>query len=711
MNGYDDLEMPDPNHETFATGWPYPAQPLSSLTWSHLLQHHLLDAIGISSTFLFITLAVAAGMVHGSPTGSHLGWLVEESSKLAPSIFPILFATVLGKALRSIGRFRAELGVDLGTLQALMGVRTLSQAFSNLAEVRSFTMTSLSLLVLWCLSPLGGQASLRVLGRTNETATEEVGVRYLDTGPLAHLYTQMWTSRLSGSRESGMDAMLRTGYVGALMQSLEAKLETEDIWGNVKIPRLECLSEVVFGEDGSGRDATKVHEVECYSSLIGLPVVGLSGRDTADFILETSYVSLACNEAKNVSKDELWTSRTYENQPDPDGWFGGLNMTYMFPDSNLSAVDPYHDYEDRWASRVSGFLGLNRSSSRPQIPQALSINLAWLEGTFKKEITESDGSETHFDTQIFLENRSYNETNCTATRQFVEAKIHCHQGVCAALGVRPLAFENLSPNYTAFDYWASIILDIITTDTQRYTQDWSAAPSSITEYFLSDSSALPLPERNTGNSEAQIVKLSGVPHDVFSRRLSMLLNTYIQLWMSGSSFIRNLPMDDLSEYGTEHAPSDGLRMYDISADEIGYYNNYYPDDLYSLAQQGQTPFIGASTNVTVTRYTEVYQAQPVWVALLMITSMMLVFSGVLGIVCAILTTTPDRFDPVIGQTYDNPAISVLSGGNTLNYKERARILRKVVVRTGDVSGGADVGRVGLGTIGNVQPLRRRKLYR
>lgn len=74
------------------------------------------------------------------------------------------------------------------------------------------------------------------------------------------------------------------------------------------------------------------------------------------------------------------------------------------------------------------------------------------------------------------------------------------------------------------------------------------------------------------------------------------------------------------------------------------------------------------------------------------------------------TRGPDIFDPLIGLTYNNGSLGLPNPGSTLDTNTRARLLRDMTVRLGDVVGGESVGMVGVGRAPEVAPLVQGRLY-
>lgn len=124
-------------------------------------------------------------------------------------------------------------------------------------------------------------------------------LRYLDNGPLGNIFTQIG---LIDGNDGMLPVTIRDGYLAALMQDERTKIGPRDVWGNVKITRIESLDVSLADSDGWVHMVDRV-EVESYSSLSGLPIVGIRGIGEAKirFTVETSYVTLSCPSVDRVS--------------------------------------------------------------------------------------------------------------------------------------------------------------------------------------------------------------------------------------------------------------------------------------------------------------------------------------------------------------------------------------------------------------------------
>lgn len=94
------------------SGWPH--RPLL-LTQSRRAKYLsiAIDSVLLIFAILFLALTAGALVVSGRGVGDKSGKLVEEAAKLGPTVFPIVFAALTGRALKAIGRFRSEKGIEV----------------------------------------------------------------------------------------------------------------------------------------------------------------------------------------------------------------------------------------------------------------------------------------------------------------------------------------------------------------------------------------------------------------------------------------------------------------------------------------------------------------------------------------------------------------------------------------------------------------------
>jgi hypothetical protein len=557
----------------------------------------------------------------------------------------------------------------------------------------------LTLTLFWALSPLGGQASLRLLYKTPAGAPSLLPVRYLDTGPLGNIWVA--EGMIAGSNVTlnggGLPLSLEVAYGAALMQSSSQKSSFNDAWGNIKVPRIDRLNSSKADSNGwISVDRVTIND-RAFTSLLGIPIVGASsqagGPSRLDFQFETSHIALSCQPFELFKYS---TNTNSFNQPILDY---GLNV------SCTNCVNWQHN------DNIEGNTAFFHS-------RAMSFLGAPLESSEKAQITDLSARTIQFVSGIGNATHAI-RASCLVTQHVLEITAKCDPSkapACRADRIRRGATHNRSENLTAFDYWGTYVLDRISAASMRPKGDSNIWWSSPSELFLNDSSKLPIIP-STLSDKSSAVDLRRVSLSAFEDRAAMLLNTYLQIFMAPSAtFADNLNLPgtnlSLSIYGPEHNLTNGLLTM---ADKAYWMNNFaisggsMPPPMTAL-RNAAAPFIGASATASVTSLVEVYRVDWPWLTVLALAGSTLLAAGIAGIYLSTRTLAPDIFDAVTGLTIDNPYMKVADGGSVLGSTERVRLLRDVRVMVGDVSGDGHVGKIALGLAGNVDRLSRRRLY-
>lgn len=556
-----------------------------------------------------------------------------------------------------------------------MNTNSVSDSLSHIFTVPKSPLVW-CLVFTWVLSPLGGQGSLRLIHRSNSDIKDIHELRYWDAGPLGNLYAYNW---VWPSNDGGYALSTRDIYLAGLMQSAKAKTGPLDQFGNVKIPRLPNAN--TSDEDADGWFSTARGNIrpEEYSSLLGIPIIGLSGLSAAkvEFTIETSYVDVSCPKMEFIS-----------NVRPPRG----MNITCL----DCSRGKP-GDGSDLYTARLKSFLG----SPFPELTAAQKLNASY---TQPKRI--------QFNSAVL--NGGYpsggtSQATCTITQRLVEVFIECIKGDCAATKIRPSRADHRGANFTNFDFWASVVLDMITQTSQDKARGSQVTlGASTSELFLENSNAVPLQQAQVLFSLGDVVtNLSTVSADLFSARASVLLNTGLQTFMCPTGFAGNFSTN-LTLYGPDHTPTDGLStIFNKSSLSIVQILDG------GFAELGNTViFIAASTNATVTRQIEVYLPTDkyLWVVVLVISATFLFLMGLIGLCLRFGTMAPNVFDPVMGLTYDNKYMPSASQESPLDAEDRFKVLANERIRLGYVESNDMIAKVVFGEEAHVSPLSKKMRY-
>jgi hypothetical protein len=260
---------------------------------------------------------------------------VIQATKLAPSLWPILFAAVLGNAIKCFARWKAERGSRLGvsaaslecwqttdhtqSLEQLTNSQTFGSTIGTIVALRTFGLYTLCLILLWGLNPLGSQASFRGVylkerfsdGFRNLTIADSSMLSRgsdlqlgLDSNAAANLvYTTAFaaiessTQYVNRNSDAFQILIARLGGMKSVSQSTSM-----DPWGNVKMPNLKLLT----GYDAKSPERwvdVPGGELTNYVSLIGVPVSGIpiSSTENLTFTLSAPVDNLAVSNQRRLS--------------------------------------------------------------------------------------------------------------------------------------------------------------------------------------------------------------------------------------------------------------------------------------------------------------------------------------------------------------------------------------------------------------------------
>ena len=183
--------------------------------------------------------------------------------------------------------------------------------------MRRYGILSLTIVLLWSISPLGGQSSLRILELESSLEQSFSNVRYFD---------------VNHDLEDGLESVMQlqgpvTAMIGTFSASMLAAKDVQrspvDSWGNVKVPMLDELSPWA-SEDSSDpwitvpKDTSQVS----YTAFTGLMFSGVHDTGKSQFSLETSYMQLKCMDGTPFTSDvnltAVFENRLYvHNESDP----------------------------------------------------------------------------------------------------------------------------------------------------------------------------------------------------------------------------------------------------------------------------------------------------------------------------------------------------------------------------------------------------------
>lgn len=556
--------------------------------------------------------------------------------------------------------------MQLGTLELLLASQTVWGTFESQVLLRRFTTVGVHLFLLWSLSPLGGQGSLRLLTTRMDTLSNPGGgLVYLPTGAML---TNMTASVFAQADATTGLAATNSLYNGNLLSPDSVKRAGQDVWGNIKIPSLKTVDDVEASAQG-WKAVPPILSPDDYTSLAGLPISGLLRKagSLEDFDFQNAYLELDCHISLNVSKND-------------DGWVDDLGLVWSA--SNGSAA--FHDKLS--GTQTSFFLDTNTPTDTDRQTALFydqnSTTLAM--DSLQKPRNILYGSE--YEVPNSTDPRGVFALairNCTVHQRYIEARARCTDDGCNVVAIRPSAkYANRNPNLTRLEDPA--IAYNLMRNLPLATGSFRVGDSAPTELYIRGS------EMPFGRASSDQPAILNITNDMFAAKFQLLLNTYYQLSLAPLAYTASLP-----------APSDSTWNLLQKFDSSGGADN-------------ELPFVPLMANSTVTTIFEVYECNYLWFALLLTSSVTLIMLGSIGTALSHLCHAPDMIGFVSSFTYNNPYMEVPSGGESMGAMERARLLRNMRVKIGDASSDQDVGHIVFATVhraNTVADLNAAKLYR
>ncbi|QPC76121.1 hypothetical protein HYE68_006873 [Fusarium pseudograminearum] len=643
--------------------------------------------VGVSIPLLVIPIVYAillAAMVylHGK-TQSSFGDAVLEILSVASTLWPILFAAVLGPVLKTVALFQAERGSTLGSLEFLLTSQTTASALKNFVTMGWIGSWAIVVLTAWSLSPLGGQAALRSLHRhQNPVSMQKPAAYYLGnnrsdiyqhyfdgtggvnsaSSPSLSLIYDM-TTVLSASF-STQDTLVShansssPNYHDAIV-GLGGKLEASrsgrrDLWRNIRIPFIELLPEY-RSDDPHAWIPVPDDEIVPYASLIGLPIRNGSseGPGNSTMKVHSRYMTLSCGKAFNgtemVSNGSraLWLHDTSSKYAltgqfiDQASTNGLRNIWLDFPNNSVTA------------EHLDGPL--------PFAPRS-KLQLI-MGGSCWYQITAQESQRTPM-IQACDISTSYIDMEVTCNRPAVDAGL-----VCQADRVRHAPSYPIKGNLTAFSNGESPKQILIELTYMGASQD--PEESTVLETYLRDPPGLF--RRSPGvytNSDYRTTTdlgcFTAVPTEILERRLATALNTIIM-----SSY----PLDVL-------VGGKGL-VFEHWQNTTALWKEF-KRDIYVLSKP--------------------------WFAMTMLSTVVLMICAIANIIIRQRIKAPDILDSITGLTRDSQFIDLPQIGSGRSGSDQLATIKNVKVRIGDIYPEREVGRIALTTELNSPELRWNRSY-
>jgi hypothetical protein len=390
--------------------WPPKPRPIRTLISWDKIWNVIFDLCLILLSIPFFVLFGLAVKTDGEPiAASFYAECLISAAKYGPTAFPIFFAIVVGHLMATVATWRIERGERILILEQLLGSKTIGATIGTFFKLRSFSILGLALIGLWAMSPLGGQAALRIASIDLKYSTQITNFSTVNFDSEPFVYASARTS-------FGIltDAIFGSSLLGPPIM----KASAQDTWGHMKIPLIDQLEGYSNDVDFHWYPVPNNTNVT-YSSLVGLPTLPRIENANASFAFSTSYWSLACADLRLINRSDI--------------------------SQNMSGIPPIQPYS------ITVPLVYNFSIAAPA-PK--NFNLSSLPANSRPVVVQS----RHIDSRQMF-------THCNWTRTFVEVEAYCVSSKCSVTNMRndekpqnfsvwnsglatPIAIENIATLYT-----------------------------------------------------------------------------------------------------------------------------------------------------------------------------------------------------------------------------------------------------------------------
>lgn len=608
-----------------------------------------LDLVLTAPPILFLVYAGLLCKHRGSPISQDPVPSLREASIYGPTVFPIAFAAVAGNFLKAFAAWKLERGISVLSLHSLLRSHSVFSAYAT--PLYLFTVNAMTpvIMLLWALSPLGGQAALRVVETAPSNASQAWNYSYLDfEGQLPH----------SGPESSAGMSLLPSivGTFSTLLTSPHAtKVSTQDIFGNVKIPLVEAYREaknLSLGYDWY----TVGNETDLkYSSMAGIPVLAADGqgfRGNTSFDLETSYMYANCTMRHVQPKSFKWWTNYKNSLP-------GSNLARRYTNGRNLVVDYQSQVTDINSTAVLTYT---------------SIDEYW------DPIDHPGSNETAV---------KYGLTNatCHLSTSYVKAAVACHESDCRVERMRSMYKPTNETIITVIDGVKLFrpydpFLETFINSTDTVWSDLSAYKLAVTplEAFFVDPDTPYQSDTVLSNEAPDYAALGDA---VFSRRMTQLLNTF---WLA--SIAPNSVSGNIDFSNSTSTTGSSLSKRSLSA-------------------------LAVSSTGTLTPDVTVLRVNGAWLGVLLAATAAMLGAAVGSAAFGVIRRGPDLLEYEIGLLRNSPYLNIgtASASSMEGGSEQTRRLKDVRVCLGDITPGEENGYVAIATVDGAVPISQQDANR
>ena len=420
-------------------------------------------------------------------------------------------------------------------LEQLIGSQSLGGTLERAVKLRRYNLIGIAVILLWLLSPLGGQSSLRILDIENRDVISSTQITYYNAT------ARPQTSVLAGEGSSFADLKIVASlFQATLLESNRSRTSPVDLWNNVKIPRLRQLSP--FTEAALDNEWISIDNNAniAWSSLTGLLIKGLPLDGISTFVISSTYLDLACSDDTPVtSLDDLANISTGT----------AVNLT-----NGAWNFETYSNYLTTEEVVTSSYMGESLSSDG-HLPLSL---------TYVSDVSTLANSPT-------ANSNAVDVYNCSLDLATVESNTTCHGDSCTVTSMKRSPDPSHSMPFSSLEY-GQLLNDLCLLGGLVNGGKATAGGHCATDYYLLGETS---PLSYVTQEDPPLPNFPSIKGPVFAERLTTLLNTAWQISLAPI----NLPLGSSANF-SQITPDGGTGATDTTATVARQVPHYSTNMLY-----------------------------------------------------------------------------------------------------------------------------------
>ncbi|OAP55757.1 hypothetical protein AYL99_09909 [Fonsecaea erecta] len=562
-------------------------------------------------------------------------FLIEFNGQMTTA-FTIVFVTVISTLVRRYALWKAQTGARVSDLEQLQGSISLPSTLKLIWSLRAFTTMSAALVAIWSFYYLGSQASKLEFQRVDSRPYHKMVGYTASAGPLSGFSSSYDNTYLSFSIDELNAALISTvSFTKPDYDAGTAVPKGTDSIGSAILPDLNAILDQGWWVDNVGY-------VPPHPGRHGWVNVAhqsqLKGSDDYTAFLGRGTYFVLASDAYGPMSVQV------------NNFLGDFTLptSYLAVSCGRATTLPYDSFPK--GTYMNQSVSFNMTQVRSDAPQDV-------DGHPLREFNLSTRWIPYNDQNIFSYGSSRQTCNITSVK--VEMKVHCGVTGCFPNKMRyakNMPRRNATSFSTPFD-------------------DDAFAARFFSALLLSRG-----PQLN----------------------VSALTDAGETLTLGLQNFMGAAPgtLGDVPTNYDGFLAAETLRALDLPLTQ--YFNTYY---MLSQEVTGAPPTYSdddgqfQAVHIHGALYDPHYAILWGWIAVDFVSCIILLIAAVIACWLRLHTLAPDIFGYVSSLTRDNPHVALPDNGTTLTGLQRARLLRNVKVKIGDVSSADEpTGRVGLAQV-------------